>query len=61
MNRNDTKEQLDVIWEALHTYRNDLIPEGNEQYDDIWSDICTAMAWIEEDLIGENDETHTLY
>ena len=37
-----------VQWEALHSYREDLIPEGDEMYDDQWSDICTAMAWIDE-------------
>jgi hypothetical protein len=50
MNRGDTKAQLEVIWDALFAYRADLIPEGDKQYDNIWSDICTAMAWIEEDL-----------
>ena len=46
----DIHEQLEIIWEALYAYRADLIPEGDEQYDALWSDICTAMAWIEEDL-----------
>ena len=48
--RTDTRAQLDVIWEALAAYRSDLIPEGDPQYDDTWSEICTAMAWITEDL-----------
>ena len=39
-----------TIWEALHAFREDLIPEGDEMYDDQWDDICTAMAWIEERL-----------
>jgi hypothetical protein len=46
----DIKEQLDIIWDALGAYRADLIPEGDEQFDEIWDDICTAMAVIEEDL-----------
>ena len=29
------------------------IPEGDPAYDAEWSDICTAMAWIEEDLGDE--------
>ena len=50
MNRHDTKAQLEVIWEALEAYRSDLIPEGDSHYDEIWNEICTAMAWIQEDL-----------
>jgi hypothetical protein len=46
----DINEQLAVVWAALEAYRADLIPEGDEQFDEIWSDICTAMAVIEEDL-----------
>lgn len=48
--RVDTQEHLDVVWNALEAYRADLIPEGDKQYDEIWSDICTAMACITEDL-----------
>ena len=39
---------LDTIWEALHGYRENCIQE--EEYDAEWDDICTAMAWIEEEL-----------
>ena len=46
----DIKQQLDIIWDALEAYRSDLIPEGDEQFDEIWGDICTAMAVIQEDL-----------
>jgi hypothetical protein len=48
MNRHDSKAQLEAIWEALHTYR-----EHSTLDDGIWDDLCTAMAWIEEDLIDE--------
>lgn len=58
MNRHDSKEQIEVIWEALEAYRSDLIPEGDPQYDEIWSDVCTAMAWIQEDL-GVEEEVDT--
>ena len=54
--RDNTAAVLDVIWMTLWNYREDSIPEGNEMYDDEWSDITTAMAWIEEDL-GVNHET----
>lgn len=47
---NDTESILDTIWSALEGYRENCIPEGEAQYDDQWSDICTAMAWITEDL-----------
>lgn len=46
----DTKQQIDIIWDALEAYRSDLIPEGDPQFDAIWDDICTSMAVIEENL-----------
>jgi len=46
----DRQSMLDTIWHALECYRDDCIPEGEEGYDEEWSDICTAMAWITEDL-----------
>ena len=46
----DISEQLAIVWAALEAYRADLIPEGEEAYDEEWNNICTAMAWIEEDL-----------
>jgi len=46
----DLKEQLNIVWDALEAYRADLIPEGDEQFDAIWDDVCTAMAVIEEEL-----------
>ena len=49
----DIKEQLNIVWDALEAYRADLIPEGDEQFDEIWDDICTAMAVITEDLKAE--------
>jgi hypothetical protein len=50
MTRNDTSAQLNLIWGALESYRETLIPEGDPDWDDEWSDICTAMEWITEDL-----------
>ena len=46
----DTKQQINIIRDALEAYRSDLIPEGDEQFDAIWDDICTSMAIIEENL-----------
>ena len=47
---NDSDSWLETVWDALHAYRADLIPEGDEQYDEIWNDICTAMMWITESV-----------
>lgn len=47
---NNIDSILDTIWDALQAYREDCIPESDPTYDDQWGDICTAMAWIEEDL-----------
>lgn len=44
---NDYDTWLETVWDALHAYREDLIPEGDEMHDEIWDDICTAMEWIE--------------
>ena len=54
----DIKEQIAVIWDALHAYREDLIPEGDPMYDEMWGDICTAMAVIQEDLKASEEVHH---
>ena len=44
---------VQVIWEALHDYRENAIPAGkHREFDKAWDAICTAMAEIEEDLAG---------
>ena len=47
---NDVESMLEAIWQGLEGYRENCIPEGDKQYDEEWSEICTAMAWITEDL-----------
>ena len=47
---NNQSSWTETIWNALHAYREDCIPEGTPEYDNEWSDICTAMAWISEAL-----------
>ena len=47
---------LETVWEALHGYRERCIPEGNPEHDREWSDICTEMAWIAEELGIDNGE-----
>ena len=39
------KRCLEVIWDALHEWRY-----YNDKEEDRWDNICTAMAWIQEDL-----------
>lgn len=41
---------MDVVWAALEEHRETNIPEGVPEYDEQWDDICTAMAWIREEL-----------
>ena len=43
-------EELNTIWKVLHTYREDSIPEGIDNNDEEWDDICYAMARIKEML-----------
>ena len=40
---NDTRSQIDTIWNALHSHRETCIPEGTPEYDEEWNDICSAM------------------
>jgi len=47
---NDLDSILETVWNALEGYRENCIPESNTDYDAEWGDICTAMAWIKEDL-----------
>ena len=49
--RNNIRGQLALIWQALECYREDCIPEGqDESYDTEWSELCDSMHWITEDL-----------
>ena len=43
-------KELNRIWEVLHTYREDCIPEGSMCYDEEWDDICYTMARLKEML-----------
>ena len=50
MTEQETKNNLSIIWDALHCFREDCIPEGEEMYDEQWDEICGAMANITEEL-----------
>jgi hypothetical protein len=52
----DPNSWLETVWDALHAYREDLIPEGDERYDAQWDDICSAMHWIDEAIMGDADD-----
>ena len=45
----DTLESVNYIWDILCDYRENCISEGVDNHDEIWDEICTAMAWIEEE------------
>lgn len=45
----DTYESVNYIWDILCDYRENCIPEGIDNHDEIWEEICTSMAWIEEE------------
>jgi len=55
LKHNDLDSIIDTIWQALEGYRENCIPEGQTEYDNEWSDICTAMAWIQEDLYKQEE------
>jgi hypothetical protein len=48
------KRNLEVIWDVLHEwqdYQEHVLNQvDKEAYEERWDDICTAMAWIKEDL-----------
>jgi hypothetical protein len=48
LTRFDKTAQLEVIWEALECYREDCI--SGPEHDSQWDDICTVMAWIQENM-----------
>jgi hypothetical protein len=50
LNANDKDTWVETIWDALFKYRDNCIPEGDANYDAECGDICTAMAWLEEEL-----------
>ena len=52
----DRMSWFDTVWDALAAYRETCIPEGDADYDAEWDEICTAMAWISEE-IGESETT----
>lgn len=55
LKRSDKATWLDQVWAALWEYREKQIPEGDSEHDEEWDDLCTAMAWILEELNVEGE------
>jgi hypothetical protein len=58
LTKGNTESWFETIWDALHGYREDSIPEDHEAYDEQWSDICTAMAWLREEFDEDHPAQH---
>ena len=43
-------KDFDLLWDALHEYRERVITEGIPEHDEKWDVICTVMQWIQDDL-----------
>lgn len=50
LHAHDPETWLDTIWDALAHYREHCIPEAQPEHDAEWDEICTAMAWITEEI-----------
>ncbi len=46
MQPDQSRAHMATIWDALHSYRESLIPEGIPEYDAQWQDIIFAMDEI---------------
>jgi hypothetical protein len=46
----DKGSWTEVLWAALHAYRETCLPEGYAEYDVEWDEICTVMAWVSEEI-----------
>jgi len=49
------EESLETVWSALREFDNHCLPVSDASTR-IWDDICTAMAWIEEAVNGDQDQ-----
>ncbi len=63
LTRGNPQSWLSTIWDALGGYRENCIPEseGDPIYDALWDDICTAMAWISEELGIDSAESESMH
>ena len=51
LTENNKVSWTETVWNALQGFREDCISTDDEQ----WDEICTAMAWITEELGYEFD------
>ena len=59
MTEQEIKNKLSIIWDALHGFREDSIPEGQDKmYDEQWNEITGAMAEITEELGLDSGQPH---
>mgnify|MGYP003631546617 FL=1 len=59
MTEQEKKNALSIVWDALHGFREDSIPEGQDKmYDEQWDEICGVMANITEELGLNSGECH---
>ena len=54
------KRSLEVIWDALHEWQDLMDKHDLKDIEERWDDICTAMAWIKEDLQYANKTSDSL-
>jgi len=48
---NDPRSWINAIWHVLHMARENCISEdANGPNDQTWEEVCTAMAWVSEEL-----------
>ena len=53
LHRAASHASLSTIWEALEEWQEEYegrAAVGTDTYEQRWDDICTAMAWVSEEL-----------
>jgi|TARA_R100000479_G_scaffold157609_1_gene94388 hypothetical protein len=66
MTEQEKKNALSIVWDALHDYRENCIPQFNDNkfeadqisYDEQWDEITGAMAEITEELGLDSGQPH---
>ena len=48
--RYNRQEQFEIIREALENYSDTWDRSMDDDYEKLWDDICTIMAWWEDDI-----------
>lgn len=53
---NNIPAALELIWDVVDMYNTTQMDPHNEEYDELWGDICTAFANLTEALGYELNE-----